>query len=236
MNVIKRKLNSRRGASITWALLIFLVCAVVGSAVLVAGTTASGRMSKLAENDQRYYAVNSAVRMLRKTMENETVTVVKEKEEGKDAVISVNGVTVSSEETPSFPSFAAEAAYLLACTESFDGRPEKQLETTITVGTEDDPGTDVTKVVEALSVSISETVQKNGTVLFTVSKGSTGSAYAVEMTFALDRKTQTAIEETADGTQKEIVTSTFLWKLNDIETVSDKPLITTGAFSGTVGG
>ena len=64
MNRIKKKLNSERGASITWALLIFLVCTVVGSAVLVAGTAAAGRMSKLAESDQRYYAVTSAAGLL----------------------------------------------------------------------------------------------------------------------------------------------------------------------------
>ncbi len=76
MNVIKRKLNSERGASITWALLIFLVCAVVGSAVLVAGTTASGRMSKLAENDQRYYAVTSSAGLLRDIL-GKSITVTR---------------------------------------------------------------------------------------------------------------------------------------------------------------
>ena len=48
------KLKSSRGASLMMALLLFLTCAVVGSAVLTAGTAASGRMSKIAENDQRY--------------------------------------------------------------------------------------------------------------------------------------------------------------------------------------
>lgn len=65
MNKLKKKLNSDRGASITWALLIFLVCAVVGSVVLVAGTAAAGRMSKLPENDQRFYAVTSTAGLLR---------------------------------------------------------------------------------------------------------------------------------------------------------------------------
>ena len=73
MNVIKKKLNSQRGASITWALLIFLVCAVVGSAVLVAGTAAAGRMSKLAENDQRYYAVTSTAGLLRDVLKEPIV-------------------------------------------------------------------------------------------------------------------------------------------------------------------
>ena len=38
MSGIRTKLNSQRGASITFALLLFLVCAVVGSVVLTAGT------------------------------------------------------------------------------------------------------------------------------------------------------------------------------------------------------
>ena len=64
MRAVKRKLKSQHGASITFALLIFLVCAVVGSAVLTAGTAASGRMSKIAEMDQRYYSVNSAAKLV----------------------------------------------------------------------------------------------------------------------------------------------------------------------------
>ena len=76
MNVVKKKLNSEKGASITWALLIFMVCAVVGSIVLVAGTTASGRMSKLADSEQRYYAVTSAAGLLRDVLK-EPITVTR---------------------------------------------------------------------------------------------------------------------------------------------------------------
>ena len=66
MQAIKKKLGSQRGASITFALLIFLVCAVVGSVVLAAGTAASGRLAELAEYEQRYHAVNSAAELLSK--------------------------------------------------------------------------------------------------------------------------------------------------------------------------
>jgi len=75
MNRLRRKLASRRGASITFALLLFLVCTVIGVIVLVAATAAAGRMSRLAESDARYYAVNSAAQLLREEIENETVTV-----------------------------------------------------------------------------------------------------------------------------------------------------------------
>lgn len=73
MDKLKRKLNNQTGASITYALLIFLVCAVVGSSVLVAGTAASGRMSQMAEMDQRYYSVNSAARLLIDIMQRDKI-------------------------------------------------------------------------------------------------------------------------------------------------------------------
>lgn len=73
MNRIRGKIRSQTGASLTFALLMFLVCAVVGSAVLTAGTAASGRMSKIAESDQRYYSVNSAARLLIELMETDMI-------------------------------------------------------------------------------------------------------------------------------------------------------------------
>ena len=64
MNKIKKKLTSEQGASISFALLLFLVCAVISSIVITAGSAASGRMSNLAVMDRRYYAVTSAAELL----------------------------------------------------------------------------------------------------------------------------------------------------------------------------
>ena len=79
MRTIKKKLNSQRGASLTFALLLFLVCAVVGSVVLVAGTAASGRLAGLADYEQRFYAVNSAAELLAEeiTFGKTTVTMTR---------------------------------------------------------------------------------------------------------------------------------------------------------------
>ena len=74
--MLKNKLRSRRGASITFALLLFLVCAAIGSAVLVAGTAASGRMADTAKMDQRYYAVTSAAELMKDLIDEKTVTIV----------------------------------------------------------------------------------------------------------------------------------------------------------------
>ncbi len=69
------KIKGRKGASITFALLIFLVCAVVGTVVLSAAVTASGRAARQAESDQRYYAVSSAAQLFCDALNGQTVTV-----------------------------------------------------------------------------------------------------------------------------------------------------------------
>ena len=77
---ITHKLRSRRGASITYALLLFLVCAVLCSVIITAGTAAAGRISKMAETDQRYYAVTSAAELLKDMIEDGDPVVVERKE------------------------------------------------------------------------------------------------------------------------------------------------------------
>lgn len=88
MNAIKNKIRSRAGASITFALMIFLVCAVVSSIVIVAASAASGRLSTVKEMDQRYYAATSAAEALRDAFDGKSVTV--------EYTTSDSGITVSS--------------------------------------------------------------------------------------------------------------------------------------------
>ena len=52
--------RGERGASMPLALLCFLVCAVIGSIVLAAGSISAGRIASLAEDDRLYYSLNSA--------------------------------------------------------------------------------------------------------------------------------------------------------------------------------
>lgn len=58
------------------ALLLFLVCAVIGAVVLTAATASAGRFSDLAESDRRYYSVTSAVKLMKNVIENEKAMVV----------------------------------------------------------------------------------------------------------------------------------------------------------------
>ncbi len=72
---VHNKICSRKGASITFALLAFLVCAVIGAVVLSAAITTSGRASGIAEMDQRYYAVSSAAQLFRDALDDQEFTV-----------------------------------------------------------------------------------------------------------------------------------------------------------------
>ena len=89
---MKRKpnnvLRSRTGASITFALLLFLACAVVGALVLTAGSAAAGRVSNLAQSDQRYYSVSSAAGLLAQELSGKTVKIVQEREVTTDVTTS----------------------------------------------------------------------------------------------------------------------------------------------------
>ena len=104
---MKRKLRSEKGASITFALLLFLVCAMVSSVVIVAATTASGRMSNLAEIDQRYYAVSSAAELLGATLNGKSVKVVEEQTQTTTTAYDASGNVVgtpSKSYNPTIPS------------------------------------------------------------------------------------------------------------------------------------
>ena len=76
---MKRKihsvLRSQTGASISYALLLFLICSVVGSLVITAGSTAAGRVSNLAQMDQRYYNVSSAANLIASELNGKSVKI-----------------------------------------------------------------------------------------------------------------------------------------------------------------
>lgn len=207
MNRLRKKIRSRTGASLTFALLMFLVCAVVGSAVLAAGSAAAGRMSKIAENDQRYYSVNSAARLLIDLVEGDEVKVTKETDAFGDTYtyeLKSKGdddfqEALADESTP-FPSLAFEAAYQLSerMTETVSKTLELQSEKTGAAGAEDEAADS-----EALTVQIEETIFTDGRLQLEISKD---NMYRIRLVF------QNIGSDS--GTEK-----SFKWALNDIESV-----------------
>ena len=76
---ILHKIKSEAGASLVAALLLFLVCAAIGTIVLVSATTASGRFVSLAEMDKKYYSVTSAAEFMIDHMEGNEIVIERTK-------------------------------------------------------------------------------------------------------------------------------------------------------------
>ena len=62
-------LKSQVGASFALALLLFLVCALLSSVIISAASAAAGHHSRLAEAEQRYQSVTSAVKLIESQFE-----------------------------------------------------------------------------------------------------------------------------------------------------------------------
>lgn len=67
---MKQKLQARRGATLTAALLFFLVAAVCGSIILAAATATLSRVTTQAEDARAYYSLTSAAQLLREDLLN----------------------------------------------------------------------------------------------------------------------------------------------------------------------
>lgn len=203
MNAVRRKIESQKGASITFALLIFLVCAIVSSAVIVAATTAAGRLSTMDEMDERYYAVTDACELLCDIFDGKTVTVTVKTEQ-------VDGSEVTT-------------ATAVADNPILKDATEKLME-----GANDDILPEgLTQPVEIegehlkYSGSISETLN-NGTLTFDVSAagGKTNSGvYKLSVIFASNVKR--TYEGSAETGYKAIVT----WKLRSLK--KNRPIMAT---------
>lgn len=69
-----KKIESTSGAAILLALLFFLLCAVAGSVVLAAGTASAGRVAGLKEDEQEYYTLTSAAKVIRDEITGEVIS------------------------------------------------------------------------------------------------------------------------------------------------------------------
>ena len=71
MNVVKKKLNSTRGASMLIALIYLLTALMVGTVVLTAASSNVGRITHNRQDQREYYAVESAMELIRADMQSE---------------------------------------------------------------------------------------------------------------------------------------------------------------------
>ena len=224
-NRILNKLRSRRGASITYALLLFLVCAVLCSVIITAGTTAAGRMSKMAETDQRYYAVTSAAELLTDMIDDgTTVRIVEVETDGRAGDPSYYGGNEFQREI-------AERYYAYKTTGD-----TTNLTNTLTLDVSENSDS-----IALLAVTVTEKVGMDGSLTLTLyntyaSEGVESvdgkNRYTVKMTFDIENKNRNVIvesydyeevnEETGEITyhSKNITTTKLTWKLTGIQSSS----------------
>ena len=219
MYKLKQKLKSQTGASITFALLLFLVCAVVGSAVLVAGTAAAGRMSKIAEMDQRYYAVNSAARLLADTIQEKPLEIVK-KETAEGLVYTIDGEIFSESDSSnsSITSIPIEAAYWLGYLR--EGKISESKILKLILSTND------TDLKNSIEVKIDETINPDGSLIFEIRNATSGtdtSQYGLRMSFGLDKQEN----DNLNMQKKEhVLTTTLQWELSDTGIIVNRAIAT----------
>ena len=246
-NRIKNKLRSRRGASITFALLLFVVCAVLCSVVLAAATSASGRMSRIAEVDQRYYAVTSAAELLiDEFQKNPSVSVVEEVKtdftttytngtagepvEGTPVTTVYTQIGNVKRDLDTIKSIQEDAAKNIY--NKTAGITDRKLSLAST-------GSGLS--YDALAVTVLEKMDGDGSITLTLyntynSKGaasSEGERYTMELSFGANKSVTTSTKSEnvsttpisatsyqVKGKTTKITTTTLKWKLTGMKTVN----------------
>lgn len=210
MNAMTHKLSNRRGASITYALLIFLVCAVVSSVVIVAGTAAAGRMANLAQSDQRYYAVTSAAELLKELIQGKTLVVTKTTgPSAEDPTKTEDTYTVKYEGAATEANPAIDVLADATCSLVDRTQPQsRELELT----------TDI--YPEALNCAVSERLE-NGLLKYRITSGGS-NAYVLEIWFKSNLRQ--ASREIAAGVMQ--TTYTVIWNFHSMQKVYSQPVST----------
>ena len=216
---ILKKLRRNDGASITAALLIFLVCAVTSSVIIAAASTASGRLARMAETDQRYYSVTSAAELLKDIVGGKEVRIVVRKtkngsgEVSSEASLSEGGATKTIGEEAAGDSF--DSIEMLAASQYYRGM--------IKNGTSDekasfDLASDVPKASggkDPLAVSIKESLDSQGNILMEVQSPG-ANPYTLQLKFIAEVEEFDETDEAGIGE----IEYTLSWTFDGIRTVS----------------
>jgi hypothetical protein len=226
MNAIQRKIRAKSGVSIMAALLLFLVCAILCSVILAASTAAAGRMSKMAETDQRYYAVTSATELLKELLNGQKVSIVREGD--KESLMLGDAVEKLSEPeeiksailSPVTDSLLNYASYYLYKGNSEGTYMSQTYAIKASVAPSD--GKLAKNLGEGLDVTVEQKLDfSSGNLILIVSSGSSGSsgeqAFRQRLTFSsqVERLNRWNVEKKVD----ELYMVTYTWTLASVETL-----------------
>jgi len=218
MKAIKNKLQSKRGASITFALLLFLVCAVISSVVIVAATAAAGRMSQQGEMDERYYAVTASAKRLNDVFAGKEVTVTYDIKDGSP---DFDGATVTYADGSTTPATLKKASIDVVRGVLWEDKDNVIEPASIPIEDADSNTT----------CTVTRSMKDDGRMEYTISAQKTKNAsnsgqYTVYITFSPNLPS--VATKMSDGKEKVIVK----WKLLGAEKNRPKAMPTTAATGG----
>ena len=101
------KLKSHSGATILFALLVFMLCILAGTGALTAAAANSGRYTHLKADQQQYLSVSSAAKLLKSELSGKTFTAkarVEEKEDTTGTITRTVEWAASTGDNPSYDS------------------------------------------------------------------------------------------------------------------------------------
>lgn len=78
MRRLNEKLHDRSGASLLFAILVFMLCILAGTAALTAAAANAGRYTHLESEQQTYLTISSAVRLMKDEVAGTTLTATRE--------------------------------------------------------------------------------------------------------------------------------------------------------------
>lgn len=228
MYSLNRKLRSKAGASITFALLLFLVCAVLSSITIAAASTVAGRMANMAQSDQRYYSVTSACELLKHLIDGKVVTVVTVKKQEKTEAGANKGEPV----TQNYLIEGMEGEQAAVSYGEAD-KIENAGNSIVKDAVKDDPVANKNITIsglpdDALKPTISESVDSDYNITLNVSHKNVGNPFAMQMIFESDvsESSSTREERTEDAEgnirieEIDISTRTIRWTLGTVKIVS----------------
>jgi len=122
MNTLMRqKLKSKSGASLVLAILVFLICALVGSTILAAASASSGTITTAWQNDKEVYTLKSTEKIFEQSFTDKTWKSVDYPSKDENGKI-----------TPIPTSLSADDMYQYLCIQTYnEGTAQKSLKYTL---------------------------------------------------------------------------------------------------------
>ena len=210
-----QKLNSRRGVTLVYALLLFLVAAMVSLVILQGALTTARRVHSEKQSEQAWLTLNSAAQLMRDELQSSTCTITTTK-----TTYAWGTTTSSTTYSPDGPL----GSLLQKAVESADDQSRAYTADTLTVTAADnllDP-VSVQLTLQPCSVDWTAADAENNyrvTAVFSMD----GEEQQLYLTLTAKRTTSSSTSTSKYGTKTDTVTQTLGWENGTISNTEATP-------------